>query len=786
VPSPACDGVRVLELGQGMAGAMPGMVLADNGADVVKVEPPWGDFGRAHDGARMWNRGKRSVVLDLRRPADRGEALALADEADVVIESFRPGVADRLGLGWDALAARNDRLVYCSISGFGPATAYAALPGYEGIVGAAAGHMIGLDVLNGAVPGQDRAAPIYTAVPVASFAAAQLAVQGVLGALLAREMTGRGDRVTTSLVQGLAAILMRQEMARGAAEGSTRATPEMNAGIELCFMTARCADGRYIQMCARQDHHFRAWLDVLGLVDRLAEPRYARAPMGISSIHDIAELESEIRGRMGTRTCEEWMRVFIEHDIGADPFLTPDEFLAHPQMTANGRVVTVTDAAGSTTQVGTLASFATTPTTIGRGAPSVGEHAGARFSERAGVAPPRGAPAPRRALEHALSGVTIIEMAYFIAGPLAGVLLAEMGARVIKVEPPGGDPFRRLGLQAAKVVHGKESIVVDLKSIAAHEVVLDLVRRADVFVHSFRPGVAERLGVDAATLLAHNPQLVYVHGTSYGSKGPYARRPAFHSTPSALAGSGILQAGEGNPPVDDSYPDPCSALGVATAVLLGLHARDRNGNGQLVETTMLTTTGYAMSPYLVRHPGAPAWQLPDRGQHGPNALERLYPCAEGWVFVGCSTAEDWEAVAATLGLPTDARFGSPESRRAHDAELVAMIGDALRAQPAAAWHRHARAQDAPLVAVAEAPKEAWMEDEKLLIEASHPAYGDYWRPPVRVGFARLRPRLGPAAAAGEHTRSILIELGRSPAEIEALLASGAAAEWLPVGTDGQP
>ena len=89
-----------------------------------------------------------------------------------------------------------------------------------------------------------------------------------------------------------------------------------------------------------------------------------------------------------------------------------------------------------------------------------------------------------------------------------------------------------------------------------------------------------------------------------------------------------------------------------------------------------------------------------------------------------------------------------------------------------------------MVAVAEVPKEAWMEDEKLLIEASHPAFGDYWRPPVRVGFERLRPRLGPAAAAGEHTRSILAELGRSPAQVDALLASGAAEEWPGVGADG--
>ncbi len=190
-----------------------------------------------------------------------------------------------------------------------------------------------------------------------------------------------------------------------------------------------------------------------------------------------------------------------------------------------------------------------------------------------------------------------------------------------------------------------------------------------------------------------------------------------------------------------------------------------------------------MSPYLVRYPGAPAWALPDPGQHGPNALQRLYPCAEGWAFVGCVTEQDWESVAATLGLGGDPRFADAASRRAHDHVLVAAIGGVLSTEPAAAWHRRARAHDAPLVAVSDVPKDEWMEDEKLLIEASHPELGEYWRAPVRVGFERLRPRLGPAAAAGEHTRRILAELGRSPADIESLLGSGAAAEWAaPQGT----
>jgi crotonobetainyl-CoA:carnitine CoA-transferase CaiB-like acyl-CoA transferase len=371
-------------------------------------------------------------------------------------------------------------------------------------------------------------------------------------------------------------------------------------------------------------------------------------------------------------------------------------------------------------------------------------------------------------------------VAYFLAGPLAATVLAEMGARVVKVEPPGGEPSRRLGLQASKLFHGKESVVLDLKRPEGMAVLLELVERADVFLHSFRPGVAERLGIDPESLLARNPRLVYVYAASYGSKGPQAGRAAFHSTPNALVGSGILQAGSGNPPVDDSYPDPGSALGVATAVLLGLHRRLRTGAGQVVETTMLATTGYAMSPHLVRYDGAPEWRLPDKGQLGVTALQRLYPCAEGWAYVGCRNEREWRALTATLEQTewcADPRFADATSRDDHDDELAGALTVCLASRSAEAWDRRARAHDAPLVAVSALPKDSWMEQEKLLIEADHPVFGTYWRPPAKVGFDGFPARLAPACAAGEHTRPILAELGYGPDAIDRLVAEGITQAW---------
>src|SRR5712691_5158561 len=134
----ACAGLTVLDFSQGMAGPLATMILADNGAQVMKIEPPQGDWARNQPGFLMWNRGKQSAVLDLGRADDREVASRLACQVDVVVESFRPGVAERLGIGYAELAAANPRLIYCSISGFGPNSPDRALQGYEAIVSARA------------------------------------------------------------------------------------------------------------------------------------------------------------------------------------------------------------------------------------------------------------------------------------------------------------------------------------------------------------------------------------------------------------------------------------------------------------------------------------------------------------------------------------------------------------------------------------------------------------------------------------------------------------------------
>jgi crotonobetainyl-CoA:carnitine CoA-transferase CaiB-like acyl-CoA transferase len=297
--------------------------------------------------------------------------------------------------------------------------------------------------------------------------------------------------------------------------------------------------------------------------------------------------------------------------------------------------------------------------------------------------------------------------------------------------------------------------------------------------------VPERLGHDVDTALAINPRLVYVYGGSYGSRGPWNMRPAFHSTPNALCGGGFAQAGVGNAPVDDSYPDPGSGIATATALMLGLWAREHTGRGQYVETSMISTAGYIHSDDLVLYDGRPPPRRPDSGQHGLHALYRLYPGADGWLFVAAWRDAEFAALARALGHPEwveDERFWSAEARAARDAELVAAIGETLREGSTADWEARLAAADVAATRVSDVPLEQWFEQEGRLLPEDHPVFGPFWRAPVKVEMSANPPRLDPVCGLGEHSRAILEELGYDGDAIDDLVARGLVIDGSAVGS----
>ncbi len=368
----ALEGVRVLDLSQGAAGPTAGMLLGDLGADVVKVEPPGGEWGRglgppfvAGVAAAFlgMNRNKRSVVVDLKRPAGRDLVLRLAERSDVVLESFRPGVADRLGVGYDAMAARNPRLVYAAISAFGQDGPWRDRPGVDGVVQAMSGLM--------SVTGTADGPPVKVGVPAADMVGGFLAVQAVLAALLARERTGRGQRADVSLLDGLLAfqvVPLSMYLASG--------DPPVRLGSAAPYAAPNEAfptrDG-FIMVAAYTPDRWARLCRALGRPELATDPRF---DTNEKRVRARAELVRVLGAVFRTRTTQEWMRVLEAADILCGPLLSYPELVGEEHVRRAGMLLDVDhDRAGVLRTVGCPLRLSATPATHRRPAPVVpGQH----------------------------------------------------------------------------------------------------------------------------------------------------------------------------------------------------------------------------------------------------------------------------------------------------------------------------------------------------------------------------------------------------------------------------
>ena len=294
-------------------------MLADYGADVIKVERPGGDPFRRLTAAPVWLRGKRSITLDPGEEGARERLHELAAGADVVVASFRPGRAERLGADYATLREGNPGLVYCSITGFGPRGPYAGYPGYEGVVAAKSGRMQHF----GGVPA--REGPAFAAVQTGTHAAAQSALTGILGALLVRDRSGRGQLVETSLLQGLMAYdmnsLVRTQLERSfPAQMAGNQLGAYGAQPPIYYQPVMASDGQWIQPANLIDHLFHAFIATIGLEDIYTEERFNGAPRWLAEA-DREELRERMLLRVLERTGEEWMRDFrAAENVAAEPF----------------------------------------------------------------------------------------------------------------------------------------------------------------------------------------------------------------------------------------------------------------------------------------------------------------------------------------------------------------------------------------------------------------------------------------------------------------------------------
>jgi crotonobetainyl-CoA:carnitine CoA-transferase CaiB-like acyl-CoA transferase len=376
MPGPL-HGYRIVDLTSMISGPLATMLLGDQGADVIKVEPPRdGDHTRAGANRRAGfsasflnnNRNKRSVALDLKTPAGLEALLRLAAGADVFVQNFRPGVAERMGIGEAAIRTVAPKIVYVSISGFGEHGPYASKPVYDPLVQAVSG----LASIQG---GSDQARPRLVRTIVPDKLSAITAAQAITAALLARERTGEGQHVRLSMLDAVVSFLWASDMGSQTFVGDEFPQAEAASFIDLIYETA---DG-YISAAVQTDREWAALTRALDRPEWLDDPRFTSPALRQRNID--ARLQMTQDALIG-RPAEYWLERLTAEGVPCAPVLTRGEVIRHPQVLANDVIVELDHpTAGRLRQTRAAARFSATPASIRRGAPGLGEHTGEVLAE---------------------------------------------------------------------------------------------------------------------------------------------------------------------------------------------------------------------------------------------------------------------------------------------------------------------------------------------------------------------------------------------------------------------
>ncbi|WKD49036.1 CaiB/BaiF CoA transferase family protein [Microbulbifer spongiae] len=791
------DKIKILDLSRGIAGPMATMVLSESGAEVIKIEGPAGDPNRDTQlGYHVWQRGKRCACYDLKDSAELDLFYQLVRSADILVESYSPGVAKKLGVDFESLQRINPALIVCSITGYGRDTPYSDRPAVDALVSAKLGlhyeqrGRVGAQyhVKGGEVPfadihftpdsvvgprHEDRDGPLFTGTYWPSLGAAYAAMTSINAALLVRQKTGLGQWVETSLMQG---ALTAGTLAYS--YGEFPHAPHFSTWINDSRSPRgnfECADGRWI-------------------INWVPNPRFVLGASRGNTLNPAPDMSSrddpdrimpamddmlvldhyypQLTEAFKKFTADEWVAAGEVAGQCIQKIRTPEEALSDELFLQDGCVAKVDDPKyGTTHQVGSLYSLENHKAHVKQGYAVSGEHTDEVRQESAGhirTSDQFGS----ALLKQPLEGVTVIDLGLAIAGPFGAQLLSDLGARVIKVNATY-DWYWHSNAIAMSANRGKDSIAINMRDPQGVEIIKQLISKADVVIHNMRYKAVESKGLDYASLRESHPELIYCHTRGF-EKSRREKLPGNDQTGSALAGVQWEDGacGDGGRPYWSltTLGDTGNGYLAANAIIQALLEREKTGRGQFVDTSIVNAHLFNTSHILAKEDGG-AVQRPhmSRDALGFSAGYRLYKTLDDYICIALSENQHWDKLFELLRTPElryDERFNSASARSDNDHALTELLMEHFQAHSAAEWFNRLDGVGIPCeVANSKFSRDMWQSDSFLLdrnwlSSFPHPVVGTIGQVGVPYDFSAT-PALAKSGPliVGKQTRAILSELG---------------------------
>ena len=809
--------IRVLDFGHYLAGPLVGMMLADMGAEVIRIDPPGGPRFKS-PASDMLSRGKSSLVLDLKTSEGRAVALDLAARADVVIENFRPGVMKRLGLGPDELRTVNGGIVSLSMPGFASTDAdLAGLAAWEAVIAARTGQYTDMG-LNRRLMGIN---PSFTPLALASAYGAAFGAMSVLFALNARERNG-GDHIEVPLASALMEGLVYNceqienypdryksprevELDRRAADGLPMNLPfsALSEFLDPLYRTYTCADGRgfYVVACSIAGHPQRA-LRALGLgslADELpdfsayldqkdwpADWSVRNYPVGVN---DRARVSSAMKAAFLTRPSHEWEEIFGAAKAPATAQRFTREWLADPHALASGLVLEVDDPRyGKMRQMGNVAWIADDKMAAKKKPGPVLDDARTKLDTILSE-PVR--PTPHNSGAGGwLDGLKVLDLTNVIAGPTIGSTLARYGAEVTLVQPvePSVDPWNAVvfGLHAQR---GKRSVLLNLKSREGQEALAKLIAETDIITMNGTDEQRDKLGLSPERLAALNPQLILVQLDAFGGpmRGPKSDHLGYDDLAQAATGVMVRFGGGMATPEEHAHfgtIDVLTGFCACVSLAAALVRRNRIGKGGIARAALAGAGNLIQAQFMYDYDDrAPFAEPSGREARGWGPFYHCYEAADGWMFFA-APKEKHDALRSCTDLADLADRS--------DVELVAALAERFATLPFAHWEKAFAGTPSAVVRLdsLQATRDAALQREsegaidlaqatfRVIRHDRHPMgrWADLVAPnAVRPERGRITIP-GPMPKYGAHTRQVLGQVGYTPDAIDTMLASGAAGD----------